>query len=47
MSGAPGERMTMGRENRDILVLRARAALIMAALRRSIVTYKELGLPAA
>ncbi len=33
----------MGRENRDVLVLQARAALIMAALRRSIVTYKELG----
>lgn len=33
----------MGRENRDTLVLQARAALIMAALRRSIVTYKELG----
>jgi hypothetical protein len=29
--------------NRDVLVLQARAALIMAALRRSIVTYKELG----
>lgn len=35
--------MTMGKENRDTLVLQARAALIMAALRRSIVTYKELG----
>lgn len=33
----------MGKENRDTLVLQARAALIMAALRRSIVTYKELG----
>jgi len=33
----------MGKENRDVLVLQARAALIMAALRRSIVTYKELG----
>jgi hypothetical protein len=33
----------MDRENRDVLVLQARAALIMAALRRSIVTYKELG----
>ncbi len=36
--------MTMGKANRDVLVLQARAALIMAALRRSIVTYKELGL---
>ncbi|RSN31352.1 hypothetical protein DMC61_14480 [Amycolatopsis sp. WAC 04169] len=36
--------MTMGRDNRDALVLQARAALVMAALRRSIVTYKELGL---
>lgn len=35
--------MAMGRENRSTLVLQARAALIMAALRRSIVTYKELG----
>jgi hypothetical protein len=35
--------MAMGRENRETLVLQARAALIMAALRRSIVTYKELG----
>ncbi len=35
--------MTMGKANRDVLVLQARAALIMAALRRSIVTYKELG----
>lgn len=43
MRGASGERMAMGRENRDILVLQARAALIVAALRRSIVTYKELG----
>jgi hypothetical protein len=34
---------TMGRENRDTLVGQARSALIMAALRRSIVTYKELG----
>jgi hypothetical protein len=33
----------MGKENRGTLVLQARAALIMAALRRSIVTYKELG----
>ncbi|WP_328450980.1 hypothetical protein [Amycolatopsis sp. NBC_00438] len=33
----------MGEENRDTLVLQARSALIMAALRRSIVTYKELG----
>jgi hypothetical protein len=33
----------MGREDRDALVSRARAALIIAALRRSIVTYKELG----
>ncbi|MEV7099630.1 hypothetical protein AB0M80_43080 [Amycolatopsis sp. NPDC051045] len=38
-----GERMTMDRENRDVVVLQARAALIMAALRRSIVTYRELG----
>jgi hypothetical protein len=33
----------MGKENRGTLVLQACAALIMAALRRSIVTYKELG----
>lgn len=33
----------MGKDNRDVLVLQARSALIMAALRRSIVTYKELG----
>jgi hypothetical protein len=33
----------MGKENRDVLVLQSRAALIMAAMRRSIVTYKELG----
>jgi len=33
----------MGSENRDVLARQARAALIMAALRRSIVTYKELG----
>lgn len=42
--GLRGERMTMGRDNRDTLVLQARAALVVAALRRSIVTYKELGL---
>jgi hypothetical protein len=35
--------MTMSRENRDVMILQARAALIMAALRRSIVTYKEFG----